>query len=77
MPKTYECPICYGINSVARMNCQYCGAVPKVYSIIGSVMSFGKGIELVPAKECDRTERHRTCKRVLATVPADYYAEVE
>jgi hypothetical protein len=34
-------------------------------------------ISVVAAIGVDRTERHRTVKRVLRTVSADYYADCE
>lgn len=34
-------------------------------------------LEVVNAVGVDRAERHRTCKRVLRTVPADYYALID
>jgi len=32
-------------------------------------------VSVVIAQGVDRTERHRTCKRVLRTVSIDYYAD--
>lgn len=80
---TYECEICYGINSVSRMACKACGTIPKIWSLTKQPArlldeSIGDCINglipVVAAIGVDRQERHRTCKRVLRTVPADYYA---
>lgn len=71
------------MNSSVHFNCQACGTVPARYSGIGKpvrrfVIEQGDMInallEVHPALNCDRTERHKTCKRLLRTVPADYYA---
>lgn len=80
---TYECPICYAINSVAKLHCSCCGTIPPRYSILGKParaideLFYSRYIEVKALIGVDRTERHRTVKRTLATVPADYYASVE
>lgn len=80
---TYECPICYAINSNVKLHCSCCGTTPKKYSMIGKPARMiiseidSHWIEVRAAIGADRTERHRTCKRTLATVPADYYADKE
>lgn len=86
MSKTYECPICYGVNHAGKMVCSTCGTIPPQYSVskrparlldeaLGDVLN--GFLSVVCAVGCDRTERHRTCKRSLRTVPADYYAGTE
>lgn len=86
MSKTYECPICYAVNIATKVQCSCCGTIPAQYSLskkparllsqdIGDVIN--GFISVVSAIGCDRTERHRTCKRVLRTVPADYYASID
>ncbi len=76
---TYECEICWNVNHNKHGHCSTCGTIPKQYSILREPARIcGESINmLIPVKVaigCDRTERHRTCKRVLRTVPADYYA---
>jgi len=83
---TYECEICYGVNHVKKTQCSSCGTIPSQYSLnrkparildndLGDMIN--GYISVVNAIGCDRTERHRTCKRILRTVPADYYADME
>jgi hypothetical protein len=83
---TYECEICYAINHAKKFQCSSCGTVPAHYSFTGKplrLLSTEQGdminsdIPVVAAIGVDRTERHRTCKRVLRTVPADYYASLD
>lgn len=86
MSKTYECSICYNVNHASKMQCSACGTIPSQYSLtkkpvrllsedIGDLIN--GFVSVVNAVGVDRTERHRTCKRVLRTVAADYYADVE
>lgn len=83
---TYECEICYAINHVKKTQCSSCGTIPSQYSLtrkpvrllaedIGDMIN--GFVSVVNAIGVDRTERHRTCKRVLRTVPMDYYADTE
>jgi len=83
---TYECEICYGVNHSSKMQCSACGTIPKQYSLLKTparLLQTDLGdmingfISVVSAIGVDRTERHRTCKRVLRTVPADYYASID
>ena len=83
---TYECEICYAINHAKKFSCGSCGTVPSQYSFTGKPLRLlstetgdmiNSDIPVVAAIGVDRTERHRTCKRVLRTVPADYYASVD
>ena len=83
MSKTYECSICYAVNIASKVQCSCCGTIPPQYSGTRKCVrildtDFGDMINgfisVVSAIGCDRTERHRTCKRVLRTVAADYYA---
>lgn len=75
---TYTCSICHEVNHSARLHCKACGTIPKQYSPIAK-----------PAKEtgdyftavlvafgAERQDIGHTCKRLLRTVPMDYYAEV-
>ena len=80
---TYECPICYCVNSQAKTQCSACGTIPAHWSVTKKPsrlfsQDIGDNINgflsVVSAIGCDRTERHRTSKRVLRTVAADYYA---
>ena len=86
MSKTYECEVCYGVNASVKLQCSSCGTIPSQYSLTkrpARIMDNDLGdmingyISVVAAIGVDRTERHRTCKRVLRTVPADYYASVD
>lgn len=86
MSKIYECSICYCVNAVSKMHCSACGTIPAQYSVTkrpARLLSQDLGdiingwLSVVSAIGCDRTERHRTCKRVLRTVSADYYASVD
>lgn len=83
---TYECPICYGVNASAKTSCSSCGTIPAQYSLTripARLVNTDLGdmingyLSVVAAIGCDRTERHRTSKRVLRTVAADYYASVD
>lgn len=79
---TYECVICREINTANRLHCKSCGTTPAMYSalrmpsrFIEHNESFCAIIPVIVALGADRTERHRTCKRELKTVAADYYAD--
>lgn len=81
---TYECPICYAVNAAKKIQCSACGTIPAQYSLTGKPARLFDNdlgdmingfISVASAPGCDRTERHRTSKRVLRTVPADYYAD--
>lgn len=83
---TYECPICYGVNHASKTQCSACGTIPAMYSLTrmpARILDNDLGdmingyISVVSAIGVDRTERHRTVKRVLRTVAADYYASEE
>lgn len=86
MTTTYECSICYGVNAASKLHCSSCGTIPASYSLIrkpARLLDNDLGdmingyISVVVALGVDRTERHRTVKRVLRTVAADYYASEE
>ena len=80
---TYECVICFGINSVARLHCKHCGTTPKQYSILAvpcvqkTEPEYGVSYfdEVRVANGCERQMSRRTIKRTARTVPMDYYAE--
>ena len=83
---TYECEICYGVNSSVKTVCSTCGTIPKQYSISrkpSRLIQTDTGhmingfIEVVSAIGVDRTERHRYARVNFRTVPADYYASAE
>jgi len=83
---TYECVICYAVNSAHKVKCSACGTIPAKYSLTGKPVRLlaedcgdmiNGFVSVVNAIGCDRTERHRTCKRILRTVAADYYADME
>jgi len=83
---TYECSICYAVNHSSKVQCSACGTIPSHYSLTrqpARLLQTDLGdmingfISVVSAIGADRTERHRTCKRVLRTVPADYYASID
>lgn len=84
--QTYECPICYAVNSQHKQQCSACGTIPGHWSVIkkpSRLLSEDTGdclnglIEVVSAIGVDRIERHRYARVNLRTVPADYYAEKE
>lgn len=81
MTTTYECAICHGINSAARLFCQTCGTIPAEYSWIGKPTTIVPGtingaLVTAVAHGAERQTRYRSVKYSLRTVPADYYAEV-
>lgn len=86
MNNTYECEICYAVNHAKKTQCSPCGTIPSQYSlskkparlfdnVYGDVIN--GSISVVAAHGVDRTERHRYAKRMLRTVPMDYYAGCE
>lgn len=75
----YQCKICLGYNVALRMRCQYCGTIPKGYSISGDTersvsADYKERISVRLAHGYDRVEWHHTRKVYFRTVPADYYA---
>lgn len=80
MSNCYECDICLGVNHVARLHCQYCATIPAKYSMLGATTRERLDsdtrvfIRVLVAFGVMRQTSHRTIKRVLRTVPADYYA---
>jgi hypothetical protein len=80
---TYECVICHGINSAARLHCQFCDTIPAEYSIIRkpaherlSEYTETSYINVLVAWGAERQVSRRSIKRTARTVPLDYYAEV-
>lgn len=83
---TYECTICYCVNSAVKTQCSACGTIPSHWSVVKSpvrLLSTEQGdtinglIEVVSAIGVDRTERHRYARVNLRTVPADYYSSLD
>jgi len=76
---TYECVVCHGINSVKKLHCSTCGTIPAMYSIVQGVTTIEKQdsyyIEILSAFGVERQRSRRTIKRVMRTVPLDYYAD--
>jgi hypothetical protein len=75
---TYECVICRGINSLARLHCKHCGTIPRDYSPIGKT-SIQKDeslfIEILSAFGCERQEIYKIGRLGFQRVADDYYAE--
>lgn len=84
---TYECKVCWGINSANKLHCSTCGTIPAVYSWNGktireradTISSFNpetisNTIDVVVALNAERQTTRRTIKRTARTVPMDYYA---
>jgi hypothetical protein len=88
--KTYECVICHGINSAARIHCQFCDTIPAEYSwrkkpirerlntitSFQPVETFSSYIDVLVAWGCERQASNRVIKRAARTVPLGYYAEL-
>jgi hypothetical protein len=80
---TYECEICHGVNSVVRLHCKHCGTTPRQYSLLARPVVLKTepeyGVcyfdEVKVAAGCERQMSRRTIKRLIRTVPMDYYAE--
>ena len=79
---TYDCKVCHSVNHARRLSCQACGTIPAVYSIlrkesvIKETADYTSFIEVTVAFGAERSDRFRTTKSYLRTVPLDYYAEV-
>ena len=71
----YKCVICHAVNHLARLHCQFCGAVPVSYSITGKVCNEAL-TEMIVARNALRAgEKMHASRGSLKTVSADYYAE--
>ena len=77
----YECVICQSLNHATHYRCQYCGAIPLRYSILG-VPAFvidddvqSRFIPFVVAEGAIRACQHHAQQINLRTVPLDYYGE--
>lgn len=88
-PTSYECQICHGINHLAKMHCGTCGAYPAMYSMLtgqtaiekyyynsvdGEDWTIAHYLPINAVRGCERQRGRRTIKRVIRTVPLDYYA---
>jgi hypothetical protein len=77
----YECVVCLELNHASRPHCQYCGAIPAQYSILGCASRivehehFTQFISVIAAFGCARSSQRRAARTYLRTVPATYYAE--
>lgn len=79
--KTYECKICWNVNHVSRLHCSTCGTIPAEYSWKRKpVIERHNELDAIDTLEvyvsfgCERQTSRRTIKRLLRTVPLDYYA---
>ncbi len=75
---TYECVICHGVNSNARLHCQNCGTVPVKYSPIHKPAiekDENLFIEILSAFGCERQEIYKIGRIGFQRVADDYYAE--
>lgn len=85
---TYTCSICHEENHVNRVHCKACGTIPARYSPLAKpAKNVISDTELYAAWDtgyitvhvafgCERQDIGHTAKRLLRTVPMDYYAEV-
>ena len=75
----YECSICFGTCHASHLQCQYCGAVPANYSIIGrpAINRDDQWIEVVIAYGVERQMSHHASKAPMRTVSALYYADAD
>lgn len=75
----YECSICLSLNSNEKHHCQYCGTIPKQYSVLGKpcrlIEHHGRSvfIEVKALPSSQRMSKQGQIK--LHTMPLDYYAE--
>lgn len=84
--KTYECVICYSINSAANLHCSTCGTIPAAYSPLecptrydesGFSLSPNVYLECVAAHGCYRQFQSYSYRSKLHTVSLDYYSDSE
>lgn len=72
----YECTICLSLNRAQCHHCQYCGTIPKQYSVIGKPANKN----LTPVyrlRGAQSIEGWRSVRVGLGTVSLTTYAEAE